>query len=210
MFSFLCTSALLAGQSVWEELWEYIKDNWFTVDINQYEHLSLSNRGIVTVRMVVLGVCIGIFLATIASAFDRRKYGGFVRKLIRDGCPDPQNAKTLEELGYRRSAAIRSNLRSGHILRKFVRCVGEESYWNAQPDPEARERMPRYPMNFDTDRFYIDKEDTYAAEVKFDKTGTGWRTFLFVFIGCIVLALFVCFIIPEMLQLLDNFIGLFV
>lgn len=209
MFSLFTSHLLLSAQpSLWEELWEYIKDNWFTVDLGKYEHLSLGSGGIVTLRMVVLGLCIGFFVAAIASAFDRRKYGDFVRTLIREDCTSPEKAKTLDQLGYGRSMAIRSNLRSGHILRKFVRCVGEQAYWEKQAASPSAEKAPRYPMNFESDCFYIPKEDTYAAEVKFDKTGSGWRVFLLTFVLCILMAAAICFLIPEMLQLLDNFIGL--
>ena len=49
----------------------------------------------------------------------------------------------------------------------------------------------------------------YGAEIQFDKKGSHPILFVLTILVCIVLAAVVCWLIPEMLKLTDNFIGLF-
>ena len=78
---------------------------------------------------------------------------------------------------------------------------------NATKDSPAFVSVP-YKINYETDTFYIPKEDSYAADVRYDKKGSGWIAVLVVAVLSLVVAAFIIFILPEMLQMLDNFIGM--
>ena len=68
--------------------------------------------------------------------------------------------------------------------------------------------MPDYRINFDTDHFYIPDEEHYRAEIRYEEKGSGWRAFILVVIVSIIGAALVCFMLPDMLQMVDNLIGI--
>ena len=78
---------------------------------------------------------------------------------------------------------------------------------NASKDDPAF-RSTAYKINYQTDTFYIPKDASYAADVRYDKKGSGWLSVLAVAVLSVLIALFIIFILPDMLQMLDNFIGL--
>ena len=56
--------------------------------------------------------------------------------------------------------------------------------------------------------FYIPDEEHYRAEVRFEEKGSGWRALVLVILVSIVGAALVCFLLPDMIQLVDNMIGI--
>lgn len=64
-----------------------------------------------------------------------------------------------------------------------------------------------YHLDFETDRFYIPASLIYGAEAHYDKKGTNPLTFVFVLVLTVIMASLVCFFLPELLKMVDNFIG---
>ena len=64
-------------------------------------------------------------------------------------------------------------------------------------------------MDVSTAHFYIPEDLKYTAELKFEKKGTDWLSFVLVLVGSIVLALLIIWAVPELLQMTDNFLGMF-
>jgi hypothetical protein len=99
--------------------------------------------------------------------------------------------------------------------------VGEEEYLAAQAKKRAafeeenkgnrRAKWKDIPYRYDfsTDRFYIPEDKVFGALTLFDKKGTNPLNFIFVVIVCIALMILCCYLLPEMVQLADNFIGVF-
>lgn len=203
-----------------EELWAYLTEKYFTLDLGQYENLGLDNvgGGMINLSWAIIALCLGIVLAAIMAVFEKRGLGEFVRKLLSEECYTPETAKTLAELGYRKNAAVRGALRSGS-LSKVVKCAQKEAY-NAEIERKRQEYEQNtpagsppfkafpYKINYETDTFYIPKDDSYAADLRYDKRGSGIVSILISIAVAIALAVFIIFILPEVLQLLDNFVGL--
>ena len=136
-FSAFLLSGKTAGEpSLWEELWQYFNDRYFSVDLEQYEHLGFGSGGIVSVPTIIFGLFIGIIIAAGLAGYDKNKLGSFVRALVRAECLSPDQAKTLSELGFEKGkgAGIRSSLKHGTVLRNVVHCVEREQY---EADREA-------------------------------------------------------------------------
>lgn len=203
-----------------EELWTYLTENYFTLDLGQYENLGLSGTqgGMINLSWAIIALCLGIVLAAVMAAYEKRGLGEFVRKLLYEECYTPESAMTLAQLGFQKNAAVRGGLRSGS-LSKVVKCTQKVAYeaemeqkraeyeQNKQPgDPPFKSFA--YRINFETDTFYIPKDDSYAADVRYDKHGSGIVSVLIAAGVAILLAAFIIFILPEVLQLLDNFIGM--
>jgi hypothetical protein len=68
--------------------------------------------------------------------------------------------------------------------------------------------MPAYRIDFESDHFYIPDEEHYRAEVRYEETGSGWRAMILVIIASIIGAALVCFLLPDMLQLVDNMLDI--
>lgn len=201
-----------------EELWEYLEGKYFSVDMGRYEHISIGSGSLVTLQKVVLGICVGIIIAAAMACYDKNKLGAFVRAIVKEQALWPDKAMTVYDLGFARNSAVKASLRSPNKLGKIVHCVEKEAY--EAKVAEAREAyiaehgneegffMPQYRMDFDNDHFYIPDEEHYRAEVRFDNEGSGWRAFILVCIVAIVSAALICFLLPDMIQLVDNMIGI--
>ena len=52
------------SQTLWEELWAYFRDRYFTLDIEgRYEHLDLGTGTLLSLRNIIVGIFVGIILA---------------------------------------------------------------------------------------------------------------------------------------------------
>ncbi len=206
----------LESKSLISELWEYFVDKYFTPHYGDYEHINLGSSSMVSLQTIVFAFFIGINIAAVMSVFDKRVLGDFARTLIRDEALSPDRAKTLMELGYFKNTAIRSSLRSGHTLRRVVKCVEEEEYYASleqkrQEIESAGQKFKSVPfkIDFETAHFYIPEQLKYTAEIKFEKKGTNWLTVAGVFVASLLLMIGVFWIFPDILQMLDNFLSMF-
>ena len=214
-------SIAFALRGFFEEAWEYIYNTYFNPDLTQYEHIGIGDGGLLSLQSIVFGLLIGFFIASCMTVFDRHVLGDFVRHMLYNECLSRESAKTLSELGYLKNSIIRGSLKRGVSLRRVVKCVEEEDF-NAEVQRMREEyeaatagtkalrfKEPKFEMDVSTAHFYIPEELKYMADVKFEKKGSGVRTLIFCFVIFIVLAFLAFFIIPELLQMLDNLIGMF-
>ncbi len=204
--------------SLIEELWEYLEGKYFSVDVGRYEHISIGSGSLVTLQKIVLGIAIGLIIAAGMVCYDKNRLGAFVRKIVKEQALWPDKAKTLAELGFARNGGVKASLKSPNKLGKIIRCVEKEEYdrqvetaretYMAEHGNDEGFFMPSYRINFETDRFYIPDEEHYRADIRYDNRGSGWRSFILVCIIAVVGAALVCFLLPDMLQLVDNMIGI--
>ena len=205
-------------KSLFEELWEYFEGKYFSVDLGKYEHISVGSGSLITLRNIILGICIGIVIASAMMSYEKNKKGAFVRAVIRNQCLWPDKAMTLAELGFDKSFAVKSDLRRTTALSKVVKCVERQAHDSdvasmrqAYIEKNGNDNgfvEPAFQMDFANAHFYIPDEEHYAADIRYDNKGFGWRSFLLVLVVSVVLAALVCFLLPEMLQLVDNMIGI--
>ena len=211
---------LLSKGGLIKELWDYFVDKYFSPQMPDLKNFDLGTGSLVSMQIIIIGISLGIIIASFSTIFNKRYVGDFIRKLIYEDCLDTQRAKTLYELGYRKSPVIRGMIKSGGTLSRWVRCVEEDKFltkvnkmreeFEEQHKNEAkppRFKEPDFKRNVDTMHFYLPEEKKYAAEVKFDKIGANFGAAIIVTIMSIVLCAFLCYILPDMLQFVDNFIG---
>ena len=210
-------TALASEKSFWRELWEAIEERYFTMDVGSYDHIEVGSGSIVTLRGMVVGISVGVVLASGFAVYDKRRLGGFVRRVIAEDCLSADRAKTLDELGYGKGYGIKKSLRDG-VLSRVVHCVEREEHdrdvaemraaYVEQNGSDEGFVAPRFAMDADTAHFYIPDEDHYRAEVRFEKKGTSWRTFIVVAVIAVIMTSVACFFLPEVLQMLDNMLGI--
>lgn len=207
--------------TIWEDLWEYIYGVYLGAD-GTYENLGFGSSTVMSVRLVVLGLFIGVIIACIAMAYNKQVLGGFVRKLLADGCLSTESAKNLEELGYMKNPFIRGAVQKSVNLRRVVKCVEEDEFYARQNEereiyekkrteepslPKFREQ--EYRVSASEDRFYIPEAMCETAERKFYAKGSSWlMTVIYIIVLCI--AFFVLLLIlPHILNTLNDFLGNF-
>ena len=204
--------------SLLKELWEYFEGKYFSVDTGRYEHIDIGSGSLVTLQRIVLGLFAGIIVAAGIACYDKNRLGAFVRKLVKEQCLWPDKAQTLYELGFMKNSGVKASLRSPNQLGKVVHCVEKEAYekqveearaaYVAEHGNDKDFFMPDYRINFDTDHFYIPDEEHYRAEVRYEEKGSGWRAFILVVIVSVIGAALVCFLLPDMLQMVDNMLDI--
>ena len=207
-------------KSLLEELWEYFIDKYFSPDIPNLENISFGTGTMISLRMILVGITLGIIISSFITIYNKRFIGRFVRKLLREECSGAENAKGLSELGYEKNLLIRFSLRSGSPLSRWVRCV-EEDEFNTEIEKKRAEfedahKDEKNPLKFkevdfkrkvNTMHFYIPEEKKYAADVKFDAKGANWISFVLVAVVSIALCAFLSFVLPDLIKMADNFIS---
>lgn len=202
-----------SNKSLAEELWEYFVNKYFSPDIPYLENFSIKNSTLLSVRLIIVGICVGIIIAAAVNIYNKRYLGGFVRKMLSEDCLDADRAKTLSELGYLKKLGVRRVIGTNGILARWVRCAEEDEYYANAKDLSDNEDCKRKntPAEFKRDtksmHFYIPEEKKYAADVKFDAKGANWGVFILVTVLTVVLCLVACYLLPDMIKFVDNFIS---
>jgi hypothetical protein len=222
----LLTTARLSNASempLWQELWQFWEDKYFHFDMNNYENLGLGGgTGFITLPQMIAMMLIGVIIAAFASIFNKRVLGDFVRMMLQYEATSPEKAKTLEEFGYLKNSTIRQALRRNPSLRRVVHCVEEEEFARetehqrtAYEERRAQDKSlppfiePTYQMDVTTAHYYIAEKDKYMADIKFEKRGTNWFTFGIVVVCCLALMVVTLYLLPDIFQYMDNFVGMF-
>ena len=98
-----------------------IDRTFFTPNFGTYEKLKYFNDPM-AFKLTVIGIYIGVIIASLCMYYNRHVLGALVRKLDADGCDSPENAKTLEALGFGKNifVKIRHFFNTHKIQEKLV------------------------------------------------------------------------------------------
>ena len=158
--------------------------------------------------------------------FIKTTLGRLVRALLEKSAFAPESALTLTDCGLEKHFFIRRALKHGYTLRRVVRCVEEEEYFSKIYQEQAAHeaaraeakkngqklppyRAPRFTQPLSLCHFYIPEKDRYAAEMRFHEKGSGYLTFFFVLLGCVICICLIFALLPQLLRFFDNVISLF-
>ena len=219
----LCHATLSSSDepTLIEELFEYFSEKYFSVRFEEYnyQNISVNSGGLLSAQAVIIAFFLGLIIAAGIAMFQKRTLGDLVRALDRENANEPGRAMTLEQLGLIRNSAIKQDLRHGTALRRVVRCVEEQEYLAVMAERKAafeanKENIGRkwkeipFQYDFYNHHFYIPAELMFGADVHFNKKGSNPLVFAFTIVLFVVVASLVCYLLPEMLQLADNFVGM--
>ena len=198
---------MLSGSNIWDktvnwyqsskikELLIFLDTQVFHINPTAYDHFSLTEKAGNNIKNVVLGLVIGIILASIATYYTRAVQGKFVRELLKRECLSPETAITLRECGFFCNPTIRRELKNGGTISK-VTCL-------AKP-PENTD----VPIDFLSARFYIPEETKYRAEFRFQRKGSSSFHVILISVICIAAGVAVFRFLPSLLGLADGLITL--
>lgn len=197
------------ANSVFFELFAYLRERVFSVNFGVYENISLGAGSGVTARNLILGIALGLLVAAAVTVYVKAVPGGFVRALLRGESLSRDRAKTLRELGFFRSVGIRRELARDGSLCRVVRCVEKEDFLSEQAALPANKRAKKpFRVDFRTARFYIPDDLRYRAEVRYDRGGSDWRVYVVGMALVLVAAVLLCRYLPAILSLADLLISL--
>ena len=206
--------ALLASsKSLLEELWDYFVENYLEAD-TVYYNLGMEGNSMVSIPIIVAGICIGTVIAVIAVMRDNRVIGSYVRKMLDGGHVGRENAVTLEELGSDMRSSFGKALRRSATLRRYVRCVEEECFYDALQGDDGEEPGEKDKKNSEykyvgEEHFYIVEDKRIGAEFKYDERSVKWWVLPVIFVAVVVVFFALLLVIPYLLSLTDSFVGSF-
>ena len=206
-----------------QEIIDAIKEI-MSVDFYEYEYnnLSVTDLALERIRTAVIAAFVGMIAAVIYSLVNRRVYGDFIHTLDSENCFSPEKSKTLSELGYYRNPAVRSAIRGGNTYKGILRCPEQDEFneaterrrgeYEARAARSGEKQKPfkslKYHFDFTKDRFYIPEDKAFTADVKFRNRRGGVLTAIIATVISLVALWAALKLLPELIQLADNFVGL--
>ena len=207
------------GKSLFEELWEYLEEAYFSPEIPELDNFDFGTGTLVSLKTILVGLTIGLILASFITIYNKRYVGGFVRKLLREECFDKSSAKTLSELGYLKNPCISQLIKTDKPLSRWIKCVEEDEFNEEmakkraeyedthKDDPKAvKFKEIAFKRDVKTMHFYIPEEKKYAIDIKYDAKGANWVSFVLVSVISIVACAFLSYALPDLIKMVDNFI----
>lgn len=185
--------------------WDTVYQLYFG-ELPQYENLDFGTATLGSVRLIIVGILLGLAVGGFVAVFNKQVLGKFVRTLIQDECLSPEDGKTLPELNYADKLMIRHAVRKSVSLRRVVRCREEDEYWEKN---RKKKNAKDFRVNPDEHHFYIPEDMKYMADVKFEGKGNTWRSAIAFAAGMIVLMIVLLGLLPYILLLLNDFVGMF-
>lgn len=176
----------------------------FSVNLNDYENIGFS----LEINKVLVGAFGALIVGVILLNLYRASIRLTVMQLTRHGATDEESAKTLRELGLDSRKSVKRLLGADNMLTKIVGAVGKKEYTYEEYralSKEEREKTDK--MDFDTERFYIRKEQSNRATFVMERyiTSPARTALVCVFIGLVLFCLIAC--MPGILNVIDSVIG---
>lgn len=171
----------------------------------QYENFSFGNS-IVTYRMMILAIMLGIIIAATVAFYKRKVPGKMVIALSEAGANCPEKAKTLAELGLSGKKGIIYSLARG-TLGRMLYSVEKDAYnekMRSELESGKKVKIVSFRPNPTSDRYYI-SEDREKAMVKlFSEKGSGIFSYILTIALCILMAAMLFTLVPWFLEIIDG------
>lgn len=169
----------------WKEFFEALYPEHY------YEHVK-SPLLLIDLNYILIGLYVGIVVGLVVMCYRKGHMGKAVRAILKAEAYSEESAKTPEELGLAKSRTLLRALRLGKF-GGLVKSVGFDPL-DKKPDYSA-------------ERYYIPEDRRYQAEDRYSRRGVGIPMVIFWAIFLIPVFMLLRFAIPELLQMLDNFIS---
>ncbi len=178
---------------------------------SSYQTLDLYNP-FVSLELIVWSVFIGIIIGALASLYNKRIIGSFVRTLLSANAKSPEEALSVHELGFDKNKFVLIALRNGSTLRKLVYCTenaaksGKYNIGDKIQKFFTGEYPPRK-VDFSNAKFYIPEELSARAEIRYEKKGTDLFSFMMTILVFLAVVFISLKVVPQILGMLDDVIA---
>lgn len=191
----LFTLAPSSFKQLFEEIVAWFYD-FFNPELEGYVNFDFGGGDMVNIRVIVFGIFIGVFLASLYMVYVKNIVGAFVRKLLAEDCLSPEKAQTLDALGFARNPFVKYALRGSLLASTVVQLKEPITGENGE-----EQTVPT--------RYYIKEEKKYIAEMRFNARGSGIPTVLFVLLISVICIFVIFGFLPQILRFVDNTISIF-
>ena len=192
----MITTAAATFKELFEEIAAWFYD-YFNPELEGYVNFDFGGGNMVNIRVIVFGIFVGVFLASVYMVYVKNIVGAFVRKLLSEECLSEERAQSLEALGFARNPFVKLATR-GSLLASTV--VQLESKTTTGENGEVQTLPTRY---------YIKEEKKYVAGMRFNARGSGAVTLLFVLLISVICIFVIFGFLPQILRFVDNTISIF-
>ncbi len=171
----------------------------------QYENFSFGSS-IVTYRMMILAIMLGIIIAATVAFYKRKVPGKLVIFLSEAGANSPEKAKTLSELGLSDKKGIIYSLRRG-TLGRMLYSVEKDAYnerMKAELESGKKVKIVTYQPKPQADRYYIPADREKEMVKLFSEKGSGVFSYILTILLCIVMAAMLFALVPWILNIIDG------
>lgn len=192
---------VVKNQAMWGEIGSFF-ESFFNPKLEGYTNFTFG-EGLLSLPLIIFGIFAGVLIASFSIIFIKTTLGRLVRALLAKEAYEPESAQTLAAFGLERHFFIRYALRHGYTLRRVVRCVEEE-----KADVSEMGKGKKLPDPAEC-HYYIPEKDRYVAQMRFNEKGSGYGTFFFVLLGCVIAILLIFAFLPQLVTFLDNVISIF-
>ena len=199
-----------------ERIWEGFR-NLFIESDEYYEYLTVDVGTLLSVRLIILGLFIGMCFATFASVYNKKVLGDVVRKILSQNALSPETALTVEELGYQKKLLTRYAFKNSTSLRRVVKSREEVLYYQELENKRKEylskknngEKIPKfkeipYKMDVTADHFYIPEDMKYMADIKFDKKGASWLSAVLLTVILTIAFFVIMYFLPDILGFIND------
>lgn len=153
-----------------------------------------------TVSLAIWCIAIGMIVAVFCVYYNRTVLGGFVRTLMESGALSSDDAMTLAEAGYEKNFFVKRALKKGGMFRKIVFEIEDEIKVASEGHSfSARSK----PIDLDTARFYVAKENRIMAEMRYDNKGLDAFGVIVAIILIAVFAYLAAMFVPTILEYVE-------
>lgn len=177
-----------------------------------YENFSLDNTSI-SLTVIIWAVCIGLGVGSVFYTLAKHASFSIVKALCRGEYYTAENAVSLSVLGVKPSPILKSNLKDGKTLRRYVMIANpdecrieiKENLFHKVYKFFRREAVPQK-YDITKARFYIPDSVKHTAEVRYETKGSPIIASVIACIIFLVLAVGLTLCMPKLLDLIDSMI----
>ena len=170
--------------------------------IYSYKNFDFTSLSDNTLNVIVLGIIVGIIVGTVFSVLYKTVTSSFIKALVRNNITTPDKAKKIDDLDFIGKWYIKNELKYTYkTLRRYVICANEEELLDNKNNKKEFQKLP-----VENALFYLPEEKRIEAELRFTGVRKPIGTIILTIILGTAAAYFAIFAIPELLQMLDNFL----
>lgn len=159
----------------------------------------LSYNGSNSLSFVVFAMFLGAAFACAVMLYHIKIPGKMVRALSKAGADSPEKAVGAAECGITSERLLRFILSDGSALSKYVRILPAETVKKGKKELAVLKSA----------KFYLEEETRVRAELRYDGRNANLLTAATGILFLAMLAFAAVAVIPDLVQMLKNFIGMF-
>ena len=123
--------------SVIRELLDHFEQNVFNLHFQGYDNFNVSSESAKNIKNMIIGLILGMILASAVMCYTKAVQGKFVRELLRRESFSPDTAVTLRDCGFFCNPSVRRELEKGGALSKITRRADVGVLEQTAADPEV-------------------------------------------------------------------------